>query len=61
MTNSTARANVGASNVPSSDRNFIRFSEARLHEELSKCMYSEQLATTMPETMYEWLRGSVRL
>src|SRR6476469_2181671 len=40
MTNSTARAKVGASNVPSSDRNLSRFSEARLHEELSRCMYS---------------------
>ena len=36
MTNSTARANVCASNVPSADRNFIRFSEARLQDELSR-------------------------
>src|SRR3954464_1592984 len=28
------------SNVPSARRNFIRFSEARLHAELSTCMYS---------------------
>src|SRR6195952_4031748 len=41
MTNSTAFLKVAASNVPSSERNFIRFSEARLHEELSRCMYSE--------------------
>src|SRR4051794_10911296 len=42
MTNSTALANVAASNWSSSLRNFNRFSEARLHEELSKCMYSLQ-------------------
>src|SRR5438270_7022144 len=40
MTNSTAFANVAASNVSSSVRNFSRLSEARLHEELSRCMYS---------------------
>src|SRR3954466_382183 len=40
MTNSTALANVAASNVSSSLRNFSRLSEARLHEELSRCMYS---------------------
>src|SRR6478735_5002121 len=40
MTNSTALAKVAASNWPSSDRNFIRFSDARLHDELSRCMYS---------------------
>src|SRR5882724_10488301 len=40
MTNSTAFANVAASNVSSSFRNFNRLSEARLHEELSRCMYS---------------------
>src|SRR6187200_3272757 len=41
MMNSTAFANSGASKVPSSLRNFIRFSDARLHEELSSDMYSE--------------------
>src|SRR5258708_39083728 len=41
MTYSTAFANVLASNVPSSRRNFIRLSDARLHDELSRCMYSE--------------------
>src|SRR4051794_39471338 len=40
MTNSTALANVAASKVSSSLRNFSRLSEARLHEELSRCMYS---------------------
>src|SRR6058998_1991201 len=40
MTNSTAFANVAASNVSSSVRNFSRLSEARLQEELSRCMYS---------------------
>src|SRR6476646_9411839 len=40
ITNSTALAKVTASKTPSSDRNFIRLSEARLHEELSRCMYS---------------------
>src|SRR3954466_9738951 len=42
MTNSTALANVAASKVSSSLRNFSRLGEARLHEELSRCMYSLQ-------------------
>src|SRR5215211_6967207 len=42
MTSSTTLANVAASKEPSSARNFSRFSEARLHEELSSDMYSEQ-------------------
>src|SRR3954464_7417022 len=42
MTSSTALTKVLASNVPSSLRNFIRFSDARLHELLSRLMYSEQ-------------------
>src|ERR671928_1226496 len=42
MTNSTALTKVRASNVPSSLRNFSRFSDARLHELLSRLMYSEQ-------------------
>src|SRR3954447_21400642 len=42
MTSSTTLANVAPSNEPSSARNFSRFSEARLHEELSSDMYSEQ-------------------
>jgi hypothetical protein len=41
MMNSTALANSGASKVSSSLRNFSRFSDARLHEELSSDMYSE--------------------
>src|SRR3954454_3256800 len=41
MTSSTTFANVAASNVSSSRRNFMRFSDARLHEELSSDMYSE--------------------
>src|SRR4051812_4281228 len=41
MMNSTALANVAESNVSSSFRNFIRLSDARLHDELSRCMYSE--------------------
>src|SRR4051795_1551072 len=40
MMNSTAFANSGASEVSSSLRNFIRLSDARLHDELSRCMYS---------------------
>src|SRR5690242_17394708 len=40
MMTSTALANSFASNVPSSRRNFIRLSDARLHEELSSDMYS---------------------
>src|SRR5215216_3978298 len=41
MTNSTVRTNLSISKVPSALRNFIRFSEARLQEELSSDMYSE--------------------
>src|SRR6478752_4230044 len=40
ITNSTARENRCASKTPSSDRNLSRLSEARLHDELSRCMYS---------------------
>src|SRR6059058_2255250 len=40
MISSTAFANFVASNVSSSFKNFIRLSEARLHEELSSDMYS---------------------
>src|SRR3954471_8281425 len=42
MISSTAFANSSESKVSSSLRNFSRFSEARLHEELSSDMYSEQ-------------------
>src|ERR671913_892164 len=42
MTSSTTFSNSGASNMSSSRRNLSRFSEARLHEELSSDMYSEQ-------------------
>src|SRR3954463_5283457 len=41
MTSSTALTKFLESNVPSSLRNFIRFSDARLHELLSRLMYSE--------------------
>src|SRR6201746_1475339 len=41
MTSSTPLANVAPSNDPSSCRNFSRFRLARLHEELSRLMYSE--------------------
>src|SRR3954466_417695 len=41
MINSTALTKFLESNVPSSWRNFIRFSDARLHELLSRLMYSE--------------------
>src|SRR3954469_19891909 len=41
MMSSTALANSGASKVSSSRRNFSRFSEARLQDELSSDMYSE--------------------
>src|SRR5690349_1649690 len=41
MTSSTTFSNSGASKVSSSLRNLSRFSEARLHEELSSDMYSE--------------------
>src|SRR5918992_1621238 len=42
MTSSTAFTKSRVSNVPSSFRNFMRFSDARLHELLSRLMYSEQ-------------------
>src|SRR6476660_9573857 len=42
MISSTDLANSFASNVPSSRRNFIRFSDARLQDELSSDMYSLQ-------------------
>src|SRR5918993_6101710 len=42
MTSSTALTKVLASKVPSSLRNFMRFRDARLHELLSRLMYSEQ-------------------
>src|SRR4051794_16435284 len=38
---STACWNFGTSSVPSSRRNFMRFSDARLQAESSTCMYSE--------------------
>src|SRR6185437_9959887 len=41
MTNSTTLANVTASNVSSSFKNFIKFNDAKLHDELSRCRYSE--------------------
>jgi len=37
---STACSNDSTSNVPSARRNFMRFSDARLHAESSTCMYS---------------------
>src|SRR6201990_1684307 len=41
MISSTHLANSGASNVSSSLRNLSRLSDARLHELLSRLMYSE--------------------
>src|SRR3569833_1884465 len=41
MTSSTALTKFFESNVPSSLRNFIKFNDARLHELLSRLMYSE--------------------
>ena len=38
---STACSNASTSNVPSGRRNFMRFSDARLHAQSSTCMYSE--------------------
>src|ERR1044072_9037911 len=40
ITSSTERLNRSASNLPSARRNFIRFSDARLQLELSRCRYS---------------------
>src|SRR6476469_9858269 len=42
MTSSTDFTKFFESNVPSALRNFMRFSDARLHELLSRLMYSEQ-------------------
>src|SRR5512132_3231639 len=42
ITMSTARRNDSVSNPPSSRRYFSRLSDARLHAELSRCIYSEQ-------------------
>src|SRR5918911_4382330 len=42
MISSTAFTKLVESKVPSSLRNFMRFSDARLHELLSRLMYSEQ-------------------
>src|SRR3954465_8070693 len=52
MTSSTALTNRSASNVPSGARNFSRLRLARLHEELSRCMYSEHglLAVIRPDS-----------
>src|SRR6195952_170706 len=52
MTNSTARVKRSPSKVPSSRRNFMRLSDARLHEELSKWTYSEHglLAVMRPDS-----------
>src|SRR3712207_407681 len=47
MTSSTALTKFRLSNVPSSWRNFMRFSDARLHELLSRLMYSEQGLDTL--------------
>ena len=41
MTNSTDLTNRSTSKPPSARRNFIRLSDARLHDELSRCRYSE--------------------
>src|SRR5690348_16570884 len=40
MTNSTDLTNFSTANVLSGPRNFSRLSDARLHDELSRCMYS---------------------
>src|SRR5262245_48415925 len=40
MTSSTTFEKVTESKVSSSRRNFMRLSDARLHDELSRCMYS---------------------
>src|SRR3954451_16247778 len=52
MTSSTALTNRSASKVPSGVRNVSRLRLARLHEELSKCMYSEHglLAVMRPDS-----------
>src|SRR3712207_5893662 len=40
MTSSTDFTNFSTANEPSVPRNFIRLRLARLHDELSRCMYS---------------------
>src|SRR3954466_8720013 len=52
MTSSTAWTNSSASKVPSGVRNVSRLRLARLHEELSRCMYSEHglLAVIRPDS-----------
>src|SRR3954451_6126190 len=52
MTSSTALTNRSASKVPSRVRNVSRLRLARLHEELSRCMYSEHglLAVMRPDS-----------
>src|SRR2546423_10836137 len=42
MTNSTDLTNFSTANEPSASRYFMRLSEARLQDELSRCMYSLQ-------------------
>jgi hypothetical protein len=53
ITSSVIRSNRFTSNVSSVPRNLSRLMLARLHEELSRWTYSEQLATTVPPTTYE--------
>src|SRR4051812_1507279 len=52
MISSTDFTNRSTAKVSSGSRNFIRFSEARLHEELSRLMYSEHglLAVIRPDS-----------
>src|SRR5450756_1129795 len=60
MTSSTAFSKLRTSKVSSSRRKLIRLSEARLHEELSRCMYSEQglEAVMTSSTAFSKLRTS---
>src|SRR3954465_15397398 len=58
-----AARNLGASNVPSSRRNFIRFSDERLHAESSMNMYSEQgfdelIGAVLGQVCQRWMVSS---
>src|SRR5262245_8692032 len=53
MMMSTARRNDSVSNTPSSRRYLSRLSEARLHAELSRCIYSEQGLDALMRAVFE--------
>src|SRR6059058_2377770 len=50
---STARRKDSVSNTPSSRRYLRRFNEAKLHAELSRCMYSEHGFEALMRAVFE--------